>query len=711
PLLDGRAAAAWNATFDARVLDEACFAPAGYGRGRGVRWWDAQLADALLHAGMTGFGWYHGLAWAAEAYLGVEADGKGTVQLSYDGVSDLSEEQVSYAASDAVLTLWVADVLRERVAAEGLAVAAELEMAARPLLDHLQRGGVLLDGPGYRTHLGLHRRALEAALDDLATMTGGGQGNLFSPVAEPSWNPASEAQAKQALNRWSAPEVASYTEAAFGASRPLAEHDRLDAATLRDIGGPLAERLLEHRHHHKLLTAYGDNLAAHVGEDGRFHPQYVQVVGVNTGRLASRNPNVQAFPPELQAFLVPASADRVFVHADVSQAELRWLAQVAGDRVLAAELAGGDVHAATAGALFGCDMASLAIEEPSRFADLRARAKAINFGIVYGQGGAGLARALGRGGAEVSVGEANALLEAYATSHPGVAAWFRSQDAVVEAVAARAGEVDWPRTLKLYDDLASLGELRRNVRDRTRRWPSASEVRAALPEVAESSLWRPGAVLLDGAGSPLSWETRTLGGRRRWFTIATSSVLRRVALAAAGSPLPGVLRDAWRTVAAAHGLVAAQPDGSPLAVPVLERVFEDRRLRRDLVGHLLAGPGVPTVVEALRRGVAGAVRNMANAHRNAPIQGGVADGMLAAYGELWSILASEASWAPVLTVHDSLVVECPADDAGRAGTALLDALRRGFGRFCPDVPLAVDLDVRTSLADASVVERYVTAVA
>ena len=82
--LDGVTADAWNATFDARVTDRDVFGPAGYGRHRGIRWWDAQLADALLYAGLTGFGWYHGLAWATERYLGVIAEGKGSVQLSYE---------------------------------------------------------------------------------------------------------------------------------------------------------------------------------------------------------------------------------------------------------------------------------------------------------------------------------------------------------------------------------------------------------------------------------------------------------------------------------------------------------------------------------------------------------------------------------------------------------------------------------------------------
>ena len=368
PVLDGLVADAWNATFDALVTDVAIFGPAGVRRDGGLRWWDGQLADALLHAGFSGFGWFHGLAWATERYLGVEAEGKGTTQLSYDAHSDLSDEQVRYAAADAVETLWVGDALRHQVDRHGLAVVAELEMAARPFLDHLQRAGLPFDATGYAAHLEERRRSRTAGLTRLAELTGGGQANLFSPDVEPVWNPASEPQAKLALNRWSSAEVEARFTRRDGRPRLLGEGDPLDAATLAEIGGPLAEALLTFRADAKLLSAYGDNLLPLVGPDGRFHPQYVQVVGVNTGRLSSRNPNAQTFPPEMKHYLRPERAGRVFVHADVGQAELRWLAQVSGDEALRRAFAAGvDVHVATAERMFGVDMAALAEADPPRW--------------------------------------------------------------------------------------------------------------------------------------------------------------------------------------------------------------------------------------------------------------------------------------------------------------------------------------------------------
>lgn len=702
PVLDGLVAAAWNATFDALVTDAAIFGPAGVRRDGGLRWWDGQLADALLHAGFSGFGWFHGLAWATERYLGVEAEGKGTTQLSYDAHSDLSDEQVRYAAADAVETLWVADVLRHRLARHGLEAVADLEMAARPFLDHLQRSGLPFDAPGYAAYLDERRRSRVAGLTHLAELTGGGQANLFSPDVEPSWNPASEPQAKVALNRWSTGEVEARFARRDGTPRLLGEADPLDAAALAEIGGPLADALLAFRADAKLLSAYGDNLLPLLGSDGRFHPQYVQVVGVNTGRLSSRNPNAQTFPPEMKRYLRPERPDRVFVHADVGQAELRWLAQVSGDEALRQAFAAGlDVHVATAERMFGLDMAALAETDPSRWAGLRARAKTINFGIVYGQGAAALGRGLTLAGSPTTTPEAQALLDAYLAAYPDVAAWLSAQDTVVEEVAARAVDVDWELTLRLFDDLTPLWAYRRGFRDEHHRWPTRREILADHPDIAPWTLgFEESVVLLDGA-VPLRWTSRTLAGRRRQFTVATSGVLRRTGLAVATSEHPRLVEARGRFERRHHTeLTGAEP---------ASRAFEDRPLRRAFVGWLQEELGRGPTEELLVRATAEAVRAAGNAFRNAPIQGGVADAMLAAYAELWALIGSDADLLPAVTVHDSLVVECPLDRAEPVAAAVVEALRRGFARWCTDVPLAADVDVRTSLSDGDVVRRLTAA--
>ena len=92
PIFDGVVADAWNAGFDARVLDRAVWNSTD--TTTGLTWWDAQLADALLFQGRSGFSWYHGLAWATEHYLGLKAEGKGTIQLSYTATDDLTDDQI-----------------------------------------------------------------------------------------------------------------------------------------------------------------------------------------------------------------------------------------------------------------------------------------------------------------------------------------------------------------------------------------------------------------------------------------------------------------------------------------------------------------------------------------------------------------------------------------------------------------------------------------
>ncbi|MGI9615108.1 MAG: hypothetical protein ACR2QO_19505, partial [Acidimicrobiales bacterium] len=132
PALTGITADAWNASFDARVIDAAVWKSAD--TTDGLTWWDAQLADALLHQGRSGFTWFHGLAWATDHYLGFAAEGKGSVQLSYTAYDDLTPEQVAYAGADAVETLWVGDAIRQAVREAGLERICEIEMRARPFL-------------------------------------------------------------------------------------------------------------------------------------------------------------------------------------------------------------------------------------------------------------------------------------------------------------------------------------------------------------------------------------------------------------------------------------------------------------------------------------------------------------------------------------------------------------------------------------------------
>ncbi|MEZ5230629.1 MAG: DNA polymerase [Acidimicrobiales bacterium] len=422
PILDGVTADAWNANFDARVVDAAVFDSAD--TTPGLRWWDAQLADALLHQGRSGVTWFHGLAWAVEHYLGFAADGKGTVQLSYTAKDDLTPEQIAYAAADAVETLWVGDAIRAEIATAELEEITEIELAARPFLDQMERSGLPFDWAGWSNELDQVAAKKNAVVGRLAMLTGGGQGSLFDEFVEPTWNPASDKQVRQALNQWAEPAVLAWTAGRFGRARHLTDNDSVTAGVLREIGGELCDTLLDFRNLSKILSTYGESIHEHLHDDGRLRPQYLQVVGTNTGRLASRNPNAQNFTPKMKPFVRPPTPDRVFVHADLSQAELRYLAQVADDAPLRSAFERGvDVHVSTAASMFGFDPDTLAADDPARFKHLRQIAKALNFGIAYGSGASALARSLTSEGSPTSREEATQLLAQYRRTYPGTARW------------------------------------------------------------------------------------------------------------------------------------------------------------------------------------------------------------------------------------------------------------------------------------------------
>ena len=220
----------------------------------------------------------------------------------------------------------------------------------------------------------------------------------------------------------------------------------------------------------------------------------------------------------------------------------------------------------------------------------------------------------------------------------------------------------------------------------------------AHPDMAPWTLRFEEAVVLLGGAAPLRWSSRTLAGRRRQFTIATSGVLRRVGLAVAKSEHHRLVEVRSRFERRHH----VELSGAEAAA----RAFEDRPLRRAFVGWLWDELGREATVDLLARATADAVRAAGNAYRNAPIQGGVADAMLAAYAELWAEIGADADLLPAVTVHDSLAVECPLERAEWVASAELEALRRGFARWCPDVPLHVEVDVRTSLSDTDVVRSF-----
>lgn len=708
--LTGITADAWNADFDSRVIDRDVVEPAR-ALGHDVqppRWWDAQLADALIYQGISGFGFYHGLAWAAEWYLGIHAQGKGTTQLSYTEHDPLTDEQITYAAADAVETLWVAEAIRMRVTAEGLDRVCELEQRARPFLDHMERAGLPFDWDGWQTRLDEMAARLETVMGELAGHTGGGQATLFSEHLEPSWNPGSERQTKEALNEWATERVHEWAQRAHGERRGLLRTDSLGATVLSEIGGDLCGLLLEHRELTKILTTYGDTIHDHLHPDGRLRPEYLQVVGTNTGRLASRNPNAQNFTPRMKPHIRPSDPNRTFVHADLSQAESRFVTQVAGDLNLRqAFIEGADVHVSTAERMFGVDMEELRATDSPAFDLYRAKAKRINFGIVYGQRGAGLARSLSQSGVETSREEGTELLDSYLGAYPNIAAWVDERDQYIDGLAEGLPEMDWPLTLQLHQMWPTVRSVRRSFRDEAGRWPTAEEVHARMDDVLtlDEVAWTlsfNAPIVLTGAGEPFGFASYTPAGRRQQFTIHTEGVLAAAASTAVRSTKPGPSR-VRRRLTERLGIRFDDSNGELLSGPAAAKLLEDRALRRAVIDEVMDTMGPAAAAHLLDRTLRDRVARMGNAYRNAPIQGGVADVMLEAYGLLHERLTTTHPGASgVQTVHDSVVIECDRSDAQAVARTVKSTLEEAMRLWCPDVPAVADTDIRHSLSDSDV---------
>ncbi|MBE6601292.1 MAG: DNA polymerase I [Ruminococcaceae bacterium] len=182
---------------------------------------------------------------------------------------------------------------------------------------------------------------------------------------------------------------------------------------------PIIEDVLDYRQVTKLKSTYADGLLKVADENGRVHTTFKQT-GTATGRLSSTEPNLQNIPVrtelgrELRKFFLPENADYVIVDADYSQIELRLLAHVSGDsNMIHAFLEGVDIHTSTAATVFGVAPSEVTLE-------MRKRAKAVNFGIMYGIGAFSLSDDIG-----VSRAEAQAFIDRYLESYPGIDAYLK----------------------------------------------------------------------------------------------------------------------------------------------------------------------------------------------------------------------------------------------------------------------------------------------
>ncbi len=370
---------------------------------------DTMLLSYALHAGLHG----HGMDALAERYLGhictpiKDLIGTGKSQVTFDKVE--IGRAVSYAAEDADVTLRLWDRFRPQLHRSRVTTVYEtLERPLIPVLARMEMAGVQVD-----------RDTLSRMSGSFAQKMAGLEEEIHELAGE-KFNVGSPAQVGEILfDRLGLPGGKKGKAGKYATPADVLE----DLATEHD----LPARILDWRQVSKLKSTYTDALQDHIDpETGRVHTSY-SIAGANTGRLASTDPNLQNIPVRSEegrrireAFVAPPG--KRLVSLDYSQIELRILAHIAGiDALKQAFREGQDIHAATASEMFGVPLDEMT-------SDVRRQAKAINFGVIYGISGFGLARNL-----RIPRDEAQGFIDRYFERFPGIKDYMAETTAFAKA--------------------------------------------------------------------------------------------------------------------------------------------------------------------------------------------------------------------------------------------------------------------------------------
>ncbi len=364
---------------------------------------DTMLMSYVLDAGLHG----HGMDELSKHYFGHEAIsiksllGSGKSQITFDFVP--VDEAVRYAAEDADVTLRLWHVLKPRLVAERrLTVYETLERALVPVLTGMEMEGVKVE-----------RSILAKLSKDFADRLVALEGDIHTHTGE-DFNIASPKQLGGILfDKLDYPGGKKTKTGAWGTGADVLEGLAVDE-NLPPDERLLPRKILEWRQLAKLKSTYTDALPKFIHETtGRVHTSY-SLAATTTGRLASTDPNLQNIPVRTEegreirtAFVAEKGA--LLISADYSQIELRILAHMADiDQLIEAFHQGHDIHAMTASEMFGVPLEDM---DPMT----RRRAKAINFGIIYGISAFGLANQLG-----ISRSEAGDYIKTYFKRFPGI---------------------------------------------------------------------------------------------------------------------------------------------------------------------------------------------------------------------------------------------------------------------------------------------------
>ena len=334
------------------------------------------------------------------------------------GAGGAGEDAPAPAARTAALTLALVAPLRDRMARENAAnVFDGIEMPLVPVLAKMERAGMLVDPD-----------RLRSLSEGLATQITEVERSIRDLADDETFNIGSPMQLSHVLF-----DVMGLPTK--GLKKTKRGYYSTNAKVLSDLARDheIVRLILDWREKSKIKSTYLDTLGPLRRGDGRVHTTYNQTITA-TGRLSSSDPNLQNIPTRSElgrtvktAF--SAGEGSVFLAVDYSQIELRLLAHLSGDEHLVRAFnEGEDFHAETAARVFGVPVSEVT-------PDLRSRAKAVNFGIVYGQQAYGLSQSL-----HISMAEARDMIDRYYEAYPGVRTFL-------DNVVARAKQTGYAETM------------------------------------------------------------------------------------------------------------------------------------------------------------------------------------------------------------------------------------------------------------------------
>lgn len=334
------------------------------------------------------------------------------------GAEGAGEDPPAPAARTAALTLALVAPLRDRMARENAAnVFDGIEMPLVPVLAKMERAGMLVDPD-----------RLHSLSEGLATQIADVERSIRDLAGDETFNIGSPMQLSHVLF-----DVMGLPTK--GLKKTKRGYYSTNAKVLSDLAcdHEIVRLILDWREKSKIKSTYLDTLGPLRRGDGRVHTTYNQTITA-TGRLSSSDPNLQNIPTRSElgrtvktAF--SAGEGSVFLAVDYSQIELRLLAHLSGDEHLVRAFnEGEDFHAETAARVFGVPVSEVT-------PDLRSRAKAVNFGIVYGQQAYGLSQSL-----HISMAEARDMIDRYYEAYPGVRTFL-------DNVVARAKQTGYAETM------------------------------------------------------------------------------------------------------------------------------------------------------------------------------------------------------------------------------------------------------------------------